>query len=338
MGARKKRAPRRGSLGLRPRKRASEIVPRIRSWPEVESETPLLLAFAGYKAGMTHIYMIDDRPNVPTSGKEIFVPVTIVEAPPMIILAIRAYIYDPNKGLLTLTEAWSQPPNELEIHRRIPRLNITDTDKKLKIIEEYLDEIADIRVLAATQPKLVGGLSKKVPDIVEIKIGGGKDIQDRFEYAKKILGGQVNIRDVFKEGQFVDIIAVTKGKGFAGVIKRFGVKELPRWHKHRKGSRKVGTRSPGIGALSTVPQPGQLGFHRRTEYNKRILKIGDNGLEVTPKGGFMHYGIVRSTYVMLQGSIPGPRKRIIVMRHPIRPTPWEPQGPPIITYISLESK
>ena len=52
----------------------------------------------------------------------------------------------------------------------------------------------------------------------------------------------------------------------------------------------------------------------------------------------MHYGIVRSTYVMLQGSIPGPRKRIIVMRHPIRPTPWEPQGPPIITYISLESK
>ncbi len=337
MGARKKRAPRRGSAGLRPRKRAAEIVPRIKSWPQIELAEPKLLAFAGYKAGMTHVFMIDDRPNTPTHGKEICVPVTIVEAPPMVVLAVRAYKYDPNRGLYTFTEAWAEPPKELELERRIPRLNVSDMEKKLKLIEENLDRIADIRVIAATQPKLVGGLSKKVPDLIEIKIGG-PDIRSIFDYARKILGSTVSVRDVFTEGQFVDVIAVTKGKGFQGVIKRFGVKELPRWHKHRKGSRRIGARSPGIGALSYVPQPGQMGFHRRTEYNKRILKIGDNGLEVTPKGGFINYGIVRSTYVMLHGSIPGPKKRIIVMRYPIRKTPWTPEGAPTITYISLESK
>jgi len=143
---------------------------------------------------------------------------------------------------------------------------------------------------------------------------------------------------VFTEGQFVDVLGVTKGKGFQGVIKRFGVKELPKWHKHRKGSRRVGSRSPTIGALSTVPQAGQLGFHRRTEYNKRILRIGSNGYEVVPAGGFPHYGIIRSDYVLIKGSIMGPPKAPIVLRYPIRPPKWIPQGPPIITYVSLESK
>ena len=338
MGHRKHSAPRRGSLGLRPRKRASRIVPRIRSWPKVASDKPLLLAFAGYKAGMTHIFMIDDHPHTMTSGTEIFVPVTVVETPPLYIAAVRAYAYDPNRGLYTFTEAWKQPPKELELERRVPRIKAGDPEKKLKLIEENLENIYDIRVIAVTQPKLVGGLSKKAPDILEVKIGGGKGVEDWFSYAAKILGNTVHVRDVFTEGQFVDVIGVTKGKGFQGVVKRFGVKELPRWRKHRKGSRKIGSRSPAYGAVSSTPQAGQMGFHRRTEYNKRILKIGDNGLEVTPKGGFINYGIVRSSYVLLQGSIMGPKKRLVVLRHPIRPPTWIPEAAPKITYISLESK
>ncbi len=343
MGARKKHAPRRGSLGLRPRKRASRLVPKIRSWPEVQSEKPLPLAFLAYKAGMTHAFMIDDRPGSVTEGKEIFVPVTILEAPPMVVLAVRVYGYDPNIGLYTLTEAWAQPEElinkyKLDIYKILPKtFKVPDPEKQLKKIEELLDKVMDVRIIAATQPRLVGGLSKKKPDLLEIKIGGGSSLEERFRYAASLLGGTFTVRDVFQEGQLVDVIAVTKGKGFQGVIKRFGVKELPKWHKHRKGSRRIGARSPGIGSLSPVPQPGQMGFHRRTEYNKRILKIGDNGLEVTPAGGFLHYGIVRSTYVMLAGSVPGTPKRPIVLRHPVRPT-WTPPGPPRITYISLASK
>ncbi len=338
MARRKHSAPRRGSLGFRPRKRASRLVPRVKSWPIVNFEHPQLLGFLAYKAGMTHVFIIDDRPNRPTTGKEIFAPVTILEAPPMIPLAVRAYKLIPGYGYQTLTEVWIEPSEELEIWRKVKTLRVTNTESKLKWLMDNVDKIARVSVIAASQPKLTGGLSKKKPDLLEIAIGGGKSVQEQLEYAIKILGKPITVRDVFREGQFVDVIGVTKGKGFQGVIKRFGVKELPRWHKHRKGSRKVGARSPGIGSMSEVPQAGQMGFHRRTEYNKRILKIGDNGLEVTPSGGFPHYGIVRSMYVMLHGTVQGPPKRPIVLRHPIRPPSWIPDKPPVITYISLESK
>jgi len=304
----------------------------------VNFDKPRLLGFLAYKAGMTHIFMIDDRPNTPTYGKEIFVPVTILEAPPIIPIAIRAYKLVPGYGYLTLTDAWIEPPEDLEIWRKVSTYRQTNNfEQKIKFLQDNIDKIARISVIIASQPKKAGGISKKKPDILEVAIGGGS-LEERLDYALKILGKEVSIRDVFSEGQFVDVIGVTKGKGFQGVIKRFGVKELPRWHKHRKGSRRVGSRSPTIGAVSEVPQPGQMGYHRRTEYNKRILRIGDNGYEIVPAGGFPHYGVIKSTWVMLQGTVMGPPKRPIVLRWPIRPPRWTPAGPPTITYISLESK
>ncbi len=374
MGHRKKSAPRRGSLGVRPRKRAARIVPRVRSWPEVNAEQPLLLGFAGYKAGMTHAIVIDDRPNRMTSGKEVFIPVTVLETPPLIILGVRGYRYHISTGLRSIGEVWRNPVEALEkladeysknpfigkssdeivkhyykgLRKKLPSLVKEDKESKYGYkflegnwegkLEKLLSmELDDIRALASTIP-VVTGLGKKKPEIIEIKIGGGKEFKDRLEYAKKIIGGLVSVKDVFREGQYIDIIGVTKGKGFQGVIKRFGVKELPRWHKHRKGSRKVGTRSPGFGTISPVPQPGQMGYHRRTEYNKRIIRIGDNGLEVTPAGGFLGYGLVKTTYTLVQGSLIGPRKRLLILRHPIRPPDWIPEAAPQIVYLSLSSK
>jgi large subunit ribosomal protein L3 len=58
--------PRRGSLSYSPRKRAKSEVPRIRSWPEEDKAR--MAGFAGYKAGMTHVMMIDDRPKSLTEG------------------------------------------------------------------------------------------------------------------------------------------------------------------------------------------------------------------------------------------------------------------------------
>jgi len=125
-------------------------------------------------------------------------------------------------------------------------------------------------------------------------------------------------------------------------VKRWGVKELPRWHKHRKGSRSgPGARGSAAGSWWEIPQPGQMGFHRRTEYNKRLLMIGSDGLLITPAGGFLHYGVVRSQYVVLAGSIPGPAKRPMVLRWPIRPPSWyltHGALKPKIVYVSLESK
>ncbi len=342
MGARKKSAPKRGSLGYSPRKRASRLVPRIKSWPEVDLGKPALLAFLGYKAGMTHAYIIDDIPDSPTSGREIFVPVTLVETPPMIVLAVRLYGRDPNRGLYTLGEAWTAPPQELELHRKIQALGSPNTEDSLKNLEKLLDKAVDVRVILASQPKLAGGLSKKKPDILEVKVGGVPDVKTLFNYAVSKLGKEVRVSEVFQPGMPVDIIAVTKGKGFQGVIKRWGVKELPRWHKHRKGSRSgPGVRGSAAGSWWEVPQPGQTGFHRRTDYNKRILSIGVDGSLVTPAGGLLHYGVVKSEHLIIAGSIPGVVKRPMVLRWPIRPPTWYARVgalKPKITYISVGSK
>jgi large subunit ribosomal protein L3e len=72
----------------------------------------------------------------------------------------------------------------------------------------------------------------------------------------------------------IDVVGVTKGKGFNGVQRRWGVKKLPR--KTHRGLRKVGC----IGAWHparvrfTCPRAGQLGYHHRTEVNKKIYRIG----------------------------------------------------------------
>ena len=63
---------------------------------------------------------------------------------------------------------------------------------------------------------------------------------------------------------------------------------------------------------------GQVGYQRRTEMNKRVIKIGE-GKDVVPSSGINRYGILKSNFVLLQGSVPGPKKRLIMMRPAIRP-------------------
>jgi len=355
LGARKKEAPRRGSAGLRPRKRAERLVPRVRSWPHVSAAKPL--AFLGYKVGMTHVLAIDDREHVETAGQEIFVPVTVIETPPMVVLGVRAYGYDPNRGHFTLGEVWRDPTDIIKeklgddiarkyllgLSKRLPHMvEPLGSGKGFKFLVKEkepdfdLDRVRMISLITTSIPFLAGGVNKKAVDLLEIKVGGS--VEEAFDYAKGKLGGLLEVDEVIEPGKFVDVIGVTKGKGFQGVIKRFGVKELPKWHKHRKGSRRVGARSSGKGTSSYVPQPGQMGFHRRTDYNKRVMMISDDPSKINVKGGWLHYGLVKSKYVVLAGSIFGPPKRPIILRLPIRPPSWEPARAPPINYISLSSK
>ena len=102
MGHRKKHAPRRGSLAFLPRGRAASAVGGVRFWPEVE-EGPTMLGFTGYKAGMTRVFLVEDRPGSPDYGKETLHSTTVVEAPPMWVCALRAYVR--NRCLLYTSDA-----------------------------------------------------------------------------------------------------------------------------------------------------------------------------------------------------------------------------------------
>ena len=333
MGHRKTHAPRHGSLAYLPRKRSEHLLARIRFWPKIESDTPRLLGFTGFKAGMTHIFAIEDRNRSPDFGKEVIRPGTVLETPPMIVCAVKVYARNVY-GLQTLIEAWMKdPPDDLERVFTIPES--FKTEEAIKKIEESLPVVAKIRVIALTQPKQ-SSVPRKKPDLAEIEIGGGT-IQQQFEYAKNLLGKTVTPPEIFKEGQYIDVASLSTGKGFQGPVKRWGVTILQA--KGRKTKRGVATLGPWNPHHVTysVARAGQMGYHQRTEYNKRILKMGKDGNEITPKGGFLRYGVIRGPYMLIAGSIAGTEKRAIRLRYPARPPRNIAEEPPQITHISLES-
>ena len=79
-----------------------------------------------------------------------------------------------------------------------------------------------------------------------------------------------------------------------------------------------------------------MGYHNRTEYNKKILKIGTEKeiKNVNPKAGFDNYGIIKNEFVIIAGSVAGPAKRAINLREPIRHVPMERHKIEVLDYIA----
>lgn len=333
MGKRRHR-PRRGSLAYSPRVRAPRPKAQVRAWP---AEARLgLQSCAGYKAGMIQLFMIDDQKGSLTAGQEISVPATILETPPLVVCAVRLY-NSGERGLNTGAEVWaSELPKELSRVMTAPKKY--DIQKALERAEARVKEgnIKDVRVIVCTQPWTTH-LPRKKPDLIEIRVGGSS-VEERWNYSKGLLGKQIKAGDVFKEGEYSDVLAITKGKGFQGPVKRWGIKILPR--KSDEGRRQVGTLGPWSphGIMWTVPGPGQMGYHQRTDFNKRILKLGSNGKEITPSGGFLRYGPVKGDFAVIAGSVPGPTKRLVQLRRAVRVPPSATTSSPSITYISTKSQ
>jgi len=311
MGHRKHSAPRRGSLAYLPRGRARSIESRIRTWPKIDAKEPRLLGFAGFKAANIHLLQIDDREKTPNFGKPLMSRATVLVTPPIRIIGIRLYTRDAY-GLHSLSDIYAKElPKELERKVRIK-------PKEVNIDDDELAKVSELRALAAVIPRDCG-LEQKKPFVFELGVGGG-DIKSQFNYLKSILGKVVRISDVFKVGEYVDISAITKGKGIEGPVTRWGIKR--KQHKSRKSVRAVGTLGPISPAtvMYTVPRAGQMGFHQRIEYNKRILAIyNSDDNNITPKGGFLHFGILRGDYILVRGSVAGAIKRLVKLRYAIRP-------------------
>ncbi|MEC7977107.1 MAG: 50S ribosomal protein L3 [Candidatus Thermoplasmatota archaeon] len=327
--------PNRGSMAFSPRKRARSETPHISSWAAVEGDDPKILGFAGYKVGMSHIMAVDYRKKSTTAGQEIRMPVTIVEIPPMKVIGARGYIQD-TYGLRTLTEAWEKKIDK-DLERTLPIPKGHNAKEAWKKMSD--NDLEEIRLLVHTQPRMVTGIPKKRPEIMEMAVGGGS-LDAQIEFAKEMMGKEFTMSDFTQDGEMLDAIAVTTGYGFQGHVKRWGVKLLTHKNsKHRRMIGNLGPFSPGY-VVSTVPQAGQTGYHQRTEYNKRLLKIGDNPDEINPKGGFLNYGLIRGNYALLHGSLPGPSKRLIRFRKAVRFHGKKTDAivAPEITMISQESQ
>lgn len=342
MSHRKFEHPRRGSLGFLPRKRTKHHRGRIRKFPKDDKDKPVhLTAFVGFKAGMTHIVREIIKPGSKLHKKECVEAVTIVECPRLVCVGITGYQVTP-RGLKKIKTVWAEHLDESCIRRFYRRYRGKDSFKaftKYQKAENWKKNVSKglsalrkkanvIRILAHPKMKDIPHVGKIKAPLVEIQVNGG-EVSDKLAWAESHLEKEVRISDVFAEGQFLDVIGVTKGKGFEGVTTRFGCKKLPR--KTHKGLRKVGC----VGSWHpervrwTIARAGQNGYHHRTEANKRILRVGKSALEVsdnatteadvtqkniTPLGGFPHYGNVINDYVMVKGCTVGTKKRTLILR------------------------
>lgn len=174
---------------------------------------------------------------------------------------------------------------------------------------------------------------------MEIQVNGGS-VSEKVDWGYALFERKVNVDTVFSQNDMIDIIGVTKGKGYEGVITRWGTATLPR--KTHRGLRKVAC----IGAWHparvrfTVARAGQNGYHHRTEINKKIYRIGAAAVNtepgstqekdkfnpnastafdltpktITPLGGFPHYGVVNEDFLIIKGAVPGTKKRVITLR------------------------
>lgn len=339
MSHRKYEKPRSGHLGFLPKRRTRHHRGRIRSFPKDDAaKKPHLTAFAGFKAGMTHIVREVERPGSALHKKEVIEAVTVLETPPLVAVGLVGYT-ETVRGLRTLTAVWAQNLSD-EFRRRFCRNWYRSKRKAFKShMEKYAQNAKNtqmivsrlkkycsvVRLICHTQPHLLNKRQKRA-SVVEIQINGGTPA-DKVDFGYSLFEKEVRIDQVFAPGEVIDVIGVTKGHGFEGTVKRFGVHKLPR--KTHRGLRRVGC----IGAwhpervLFTIPRAGQWGYHHRTEMNKQIYRICPKEMKnsattehditqkgITPMGGFPHYGEVTNDFVLLKGCCVGTKKRSLLLR------------------------
>lgn len=145
---------------------------------------------------------------------------------------------------------------------------------------------------------LAGHLAKAGIDaarhLVELRV------EDTTDYS---LGTEIKA-DIFSDGDVVDVIGVTKGKGFAGAMKRHNFKGLGASHGTQKKHRSPGS----IGACATPARvfkgtrmSGHLGHVRVTTLNLTVIKAdGERNL------------------ILIRGAIPGPRGGLVMIRSSVR--------------------
>ncbi|CAJ1376362.1 unnamed protein product, partial [Effrenium voratum] len=214
------------------------------------SKAPHLTAFMSYKAGMTHIVREVDRPGSKLHKKEIVEPVTVLESPPMVVVGFVGYVETP-RGLRALTSVWAGHLSE-ECKRRFYK---TWKGRKHKAFTKYEKRWSEaskegtpmqaeverakkycqvIRAICHTQVRKVK-IGQKKAHIKEIQVNGGAT-EAKVDFVMNLFEQEVKIADCFSQDEVIDLVGTTKGKGFNGVVTRWGVTRLVR--KSHRGLRK----------------------------------------------------------------------------------------------------
>ncbi len=125
----------------------------------------------------------------------------------------------------------------------------------------------------------------------------------RIKDSSSLTVGQQIDADIFQEGEIVDVIGVSKGKGFAGVMKRHNFHGRPASHGHHFH------RAPGAVGMCATPSrvlkgkklPGRMGNDRTTISFVEVVKVDKN-----------------NNLIALKGSVPGPKGGLVMIKEAAR--------------------
>jgi len=124
-----------------------------------------------------------------------------------------------------------------------------------------------------------------------------KEFKD-FDLEDLSLGDEINVEDVFKAGDHVDVVGVTKGRGFTGVVKRHGFSGVGEathgQHDRQRHPGSIGQASDPSRVFKGVRMAGRSGNNRAKIKNLTVAKV-----------------LPESNMIMITGSVPGPNGRFV---------------------------
>ena len=132
--------------------------------------------------------------------------------------------------------------------------------------------------------------------------------------------GQEFKADIFTVGEMVDVSGVSKGKGFQGVIKRFGQSRGPMGHgsQYHRGVGSLGTLLP-MHVLKGKKLPGHMGHKLVTVQNLEIVEID-----------------LENNIILVKGNVPGPKKSLVIIKSAIKHEGKVNAQDELITYVEVE--
>jgi large subunit ribosomal protein L3 len=126
----------------------------------------------------------------------------------------------------------------------------------------------------------------------------------RYDATPELSPGDVIQADVFEDGDYVDVIGISKGKGFAGAVKRHGFGGGPKTHGQSDRQRATGSRGAGTTPGHTFPgskAPGQMGNKRITIQNLKVALVD-----------------AERNLLAIKGSVPGSRGSLVLVKEAVK--------------------
>ena len=148
-------------------------------------------------------------------------------------------------------------------------------------------------------PNALKGHFKKANTTPKKEVVEFRDFRKEFE-DKVVLGNVINVGDVFVEGDFVDAIGTSKGKGFQGVVKRHGFGGVGQathgQHNRMRAPGSVGGASYPARVFKGTRMAGRMGNDRVKVLNLRVMKV-----------------MPEKNLIVVSGSVPGAKNSIVVL-------------------------